>query len=477
MTRECSPPVVENREPDSGEVPEESKSTYFWAKLLHPADPAAFESVLTGAREVDELVADAGLAAAAWTAETTQLIVDQLSCSSSPDNPVSPAEKRLVEGTVTWTLYRLARAEPVPGYFRRELGQCVRERLANGSTPESWLHALNDLYAVLTERLLHAAATGLPPEQHATAMQEITTTLFHSMSLLGDEITLAFLAERRRQSAGAAAERAKLVHGILDGARVNAERAHRHLGYDLSLHHLGLVLWYDEDTVPWCDDDTRNWTRELETVATGLLREAGCSSTLLVPAGSARLWAWGGRVHGLPAELGELDPTALPGGHVHVAGGLPAEGVAGFRRSYGQAATLEHLSRTVLAGSGNIHDYRTLELFVLMGGDVGRLTEFVRRELGGLADQERPVVTLRETLKCYLDSERSTTATAERLRIAKNTVAYRVKKAEQLRSRPIGQDQLRLHLALHLAERMGPALLSGRGTPKERRPAGRNRGR
>jgi hypothetical protein len=228
------------------------------------------------------------------------------------------------------------------------------------------------------------------------------------------------------------------------------------------------MLWYDPDAVPWCDDDTRTWTRDLETAATTLLYAAGCSATLLVPGGSGRLWAWGGRVNGSPTELGELAPGVLPAGHVHVAAGLPAPGISGFRRSYEQVASLERLSRTVLAGSGNIHDYRTLELFVLTGMDVGRMAEFVRRQLGGLVDAARSVVALRETLKCYLDNERSVTATAKHLRIAKNTVAYRVKKAEHLRSSPIERDRLHLHLALHLAERMAPALLSGPAETKAR---------
>ncbi|WP_410598285.1 PucR family transcriptional regulator [Amycolatopsis sp. lyj-90] len=438
-------------------------SRFFWAELLQPDTPTAFDLVMSGTREVEEFIADAGLAAAAWAAETAHAVVAGLAASYESDNLLSSAETRLVEGAVMWTLYRLVRDERLPESFRRELRLCVRERLAGGLSADDWLRPLHDGYAVLSERLLHSVAAGLPPDRHAEAMQRISSTLYRTMGVLADEINVAFVAEQRRQSGGTSAERIKLVRGILEGARVNAERAGRHLGYELTLHHLCLMLWYDPDAVPWCDDDTLNWTRELETTATNLLHAAGCSSTLLVPGGSGRLWAWGGRVNGLPTELGELSPERLPTGHVHVAAGIPAPGISGFCRSYEQAASLERLSRTVLAGSGNIHDYRTLELFVLMSMDVRQVAEFVRRQLGGLVGTARSVVALRETLKCYLDHERSVTATAARMRIAKNTVSYRVKKAEQSRGCPIEQDSLHLHLALHLTERMAPGLLAESG--------------
>jgi sugar diacid utilization regulator len=52
------------------------------------------------------------------------------------------------------------------------------------------------------------------------------------------------------------------------------------------------------------------------------------------------------------------------------------------------------------------------------------------------------------------DAERSVAAVARTLHIAKNTVLYRVRKAERLRGRPLGEDRLRLHAALHLISAM-----------------------
>ncbi|MEU7738013.1 helix-turn-helix domain-containing protein, partial [Streptomyces griseus] len=81
--------------------------------------------------------------------------------------------------------------------------------------------------------------------------------------------------------------------------------------------------------------------------------------------------------------------------------------------------------------------------------------DFVCRELGGLGDDSPSAGALRATLKCYLDHDRSVATVAQRLHIAKNTVLYRIKRAEQVRGRPLGDNRLQLHTALYLAETFG----------------------
>ncbi|MFD3731721.1 helix-turn-helix domain-containing protein [Streptomyces sp. NPDC058632] len=71
------------------------------------------------------------------------------------------------------------------------------------------------------------------------------------------------------------------------------------------------------------------------------------------------------------------------------------------------------------------------------------------------ADSDSAAV-LRDTVRCYLDSERSVSMVARTMHIAKNTVLHRVRKAEKLRGRPLSEDRLRLHAALHLAKTLSP---------------------
>ena len=56
-------------------------------------------------------------------------------------------------------------------------------------------------------------------------------------------------------------------------------------------------------------------------------------------------------------------------------------------------------------------------------------------------------------------------ATAERLTLHKNTVQYRVRKAEESIGGPAGQDRLRVELALLACHWLGPSVLRPGGAP------------
>jgi DNA-binding PucR family transcriptional regulator len=70
--------------------------------------------------------------------------------------------------------------------------------------------------------------------------------------------------------------------------------------------------------------------------------------------------------------------------------------------------------------------------------------------LGRLLTDNDRTRELRETLRIYLHCERSPQSAAERLHIARNTVTYRVHRAEELLGHPIS-DPMELLLALEIA--------------------------
>ena len=65
----------------------------------------------------------------------------------------------------------------------------------------------------------------------------------------------------------------------------------------------------------------------------------------------------------------------------------------------------------------------------------------------------------RETLRHYLEAERSITTVAVELHVARGTVAYRVRKAEEVLGREVGERRFELHAALLLAQCLGEAVL------------------
>jgi DNA-binding PucR family transcriptional regulator len=88
----------------------------------------------------------------------------------------------------------------------------------------------------------------------------------------------------------------------------------------------------------------------------------------------------------------------------------------------------------------------------------------VLRELGELASSDPSVARLRETLRLYLQTWGSHVRTAELLKVHQNTVAYRIRRAEQLRGRPAGERRAELEAALLLADRLGDEILAGEPT-------------
>ena len=95
----------------------------------------------------------------------------------------------------------------------------------------------------------------------------------------------------------------------------------------------------------------------------------------------------------------------------------------------------------------------------LMSGSIELLQAWVIETLGALADSDEPTARLRDTLRVFLQENGSYKATAERLTLHKNTVQYRVRKAEEGLGRPIGDDRLNLELALLAGQWLGAAVL------------------
>ena len=417
-----------------------------WLHLLRPEDGSVLSLAATNPFLIEEVVVRAGAGAAGWAVEHGRTLRADLAQEPLLRTGRGPcADPGFVEAVSLWAVLRLSGVKAVPDRLAEELTRVIRHRIPEGVPVESGLRCIRAAHAQLTRALFQFCETTLPPGAQLAAMRTISAELFDGMETLAALVAEEFAAERDRWFAGSAGERAELVTAILAGEPTDPRQALRQLGYDLTLHHVALVVWRDELF--------STSSRELESAAVRLLELAGCSSFLLMPMGSGRLWAWGGRASGRPAEFRRLDhPPVFPAGML-VASGLPGDGVNGFRRSHTQALTAERLASSK---RGRLFDYGAMELMVLLGADPTAAAEFVTRELGPLAADDRSMAALRDTVRCFLDQEGGLSATAELLHIAKNTVAYRVKKAEQLLGRSVREDRLRLHTALYLADHLGP---------------------
>jgi DNA-binding PucR family transcriptional regulator len=109
---------------------------------------------------------------------------------------------------------------------------------------------------------------------------------------------------------------------------------------------------------------------------------------------------------------------------------------------------------------GPVTGYPRVELVSLLAADLPRARTFVARQLGSLASPAEPAERLRDTVLAFLVAGGSATRAAKELYVHQNTVAYRVKRAEELLSRRVTERPIELICALTLAVILGPAVLS-----------------
>ena len=298
-----------------------------------------------------------------------------------------------------------------------------------------------------------AAVADLVKEPAATAeMKRVSELLFEFIDEFASMMTSEYLVERDRWVASAAAARSEVVQAILGDGPVELSAAAATLSYPLELSHVALVIAQVGDVGPAIT--------ALQNAAAQMLARLGCAATLLVPQGASKLWAWGARRPSdeLPAMHEAVDGTALDVGI-----GGPANGITGFRQSHAEAvraaALVDSATRTM---GGRIVRYRDVELVALLAADVEMARAFVSRELGPLADPSRASNELRPAGLSWLTSTIPTSLmrAAERLHIARNTVAYRVRKAEDLLQRDLRERTTELQCALRLAAMLPAQLLT-----------------
>ncbi|BBC29268.1 hypothetical protein SGFS_005620 [Streptomyces graminofaciens] len=411
---------------------------------------------------MEQAISTVGPAAVGWALEKSRVLAERIGGKNDLARPGSLFEDRLFQAVSLWALLRMGGVRSLPNALKDDMGHTIRSSVEAGMNADPLLRCVRVIHAELIQELFGFCSAALPVAERPAAMQRLSGELFDGMEQLALFVGDDFAARRSRWLAGFARGRVTLVNAILDGRPVDLGNTAQRLGYDLTLHHIALIVA--------CDEHMPDRAGELKSTALRLLEAAGCSSTLLLPVGSGRLWAWGGRSTARPTALRRIEELPETPAHIRVASGLPGDGIAGFRQSHLQAVASERLETVGENRPVGVRDYGALELLLLLGNDMGAAADFVVRELGPLAAADKPTAALRETVLCYLEQERSVAATAELLYVAKNTVLYRVKKAEQLLGqslRELGEDRLRLHSALYLARKLGPTVLAhtDRDTP------------
>lgn len=420
-----------------------------WFAELEPRSPEAFprKSVVP---DRAQLVADAlGPGPAAWAVELGAQMTAAIT-AAIPELAVDAVATEIAKGCETvalGTMIALERGDQVSLTAMPEVLAGPMEVVSRGIGMEHMLRSIHVAHSTATSVLLDAAERVVPEAQRFGEMRRINDVLFGIVDALTKRMADEYARAHEAWLTSSIALRAGIVEDLLQGSAVPMERATRILGYDLSRWHLAVIVW-PGSSVP-------AESTQLGATASEILATAGCVSTLVLPVGAQRVWAWGSRTSHPPEAIVPVTP---PPRGVRVAIGTAGAGVEGFRRSHEQAAEAARVG-ALSTREAWWFGYEDLDLVAMLSADLPAAREFVARELGGLVDNTDSVVTMRRTLKCYLDRDRSLAGTAADLHIARNTVAYRVQRAEQLRGRPATVRRLQLHAALTLAEELGETVL------------------
>ncbi|RDH78754.1 PucR family transcriptional regulator [Mycolicibacterium moriokaense] len=256
-----------------------------------------------------------------------------------------------------------------------------------------------------------------------------------------------YTTERDRWLRSAAASQAETLGTILAGAPIDIEVASRRLRHEMQRVHVAAIAWLDQH------EEGRNTQTVLEAAIRDIAAAVGNQRPLLHPLGILSVAAWISSHSDVPSKvLDELRFRTARAPGVRVAIGEPARGITGFRDSHLEALEAQRIAKLASRPAGSVTRYNSIALRAISTRDIEQSRVFVRRELGRLASDDETTRRLAATLRTYLEENCSRGRTAKRLHVHENTVAYRIRQAEELLDRSLETRGIELRVALSLAD-------------------------
>jgi sugar diacid utilization regulator len=287
-------------------------------------------------------------------------------------------------------------------------------------------------------------------------------TFSEDMSLLVTEhaATICGVILGRERVVAAAARRVRddLVEGLLLGRSRDADDAARwasHLGYDATRQHQVAAIAFELPPARASDADAlRQRIREsiehfMTTRATEAIVSARESEVVVVAAAAPdprRL------AQACLSRLAEL----FPGARVVIGVGGPCRDPHEIARSYDQAhRTTQTLWRLGRAGAVAAFEDLGIHRLLLQVPDMGELRSFATEVLGKLSEHEHEHKSeYLATLACYFRENNSPQRASRLLHVHPNTVAYRIKRIEEITGLKLDnyRDRLIAQVALEILD-------------------------
>jgi transposase-like protein len=378
------------------------------------------------------------------------------------DKPVLALLAASVDGNVATCLHVLRHGIDLANVRPPAAAEEYARRLAQrGTALATLLRAYRVGHARFLDRCLNELA-------RLTSDVELVSTTSLGMARLvaeyidhiSEDIVLAYEKEKQNWLRNRRAAQAARVHSLLAGEPVDVSAAEATIGYRLRQHHVGLVCWVG-DAASTSDELTR-----LERMISRVAEHASCDGRpLFLPRDESSAWAW--LPFGIRDTFAPVPAAACAADidvDVHFAFGDPAHGTTGFRRSHRQAVAAQTVALAAEPARQRVTTFNDVAPVALMLGSTELLRTWVRQTLASLATDDDHHARLRNTLRLFLEDGSSYKATAQRMTLHKNTVQYRIRKAEESLGRPLGENRLNVELALMVSYWLGSPVLQTPGT-------------
>jgi PucR C-terminal helix-turn-helix domain/GGDEF-like domain len=271
------------------------------------------------------------------------------------------------------------------------------------------------------------------------------------------------LGRERVVAAAARQVRDDLVEGLLLGGRDNGDvgRWARHLGYDSAREHriLAVALEASGSARPGAAAARGRVAAAIDHFFTtrmpGAITSIRDDEVVVVvpePAEAGRLSA------ACLARMRDLFPETV----ITIGIGGACRDPADIARSYGQARrTIDAVVRLGRQGQVVAFEGLGIHRLLLQVPDLAELRSFAAEILGQLGGQERQRGTeLLTTLACYFRENSSPQRTARSLHVHPNTVAYRIRRIQEITGLQLDnyRDRLMAQVALEIIDALGAGL-------------------
>jgi DNA-binding PucR family transcriptional regulator len=408
--------------------------------------------------DVDRELSAVGAAAGARLLELTQEIWELLTHDIPElrgDNLVEKLLDASIEENVSTLLHVFEHGTPADHINAPAAAIEYARRLAQRGVP---IVALIRAYRVGHGRFLarcveEMAVRSTDIDLTAAVTARLVEVSFRYIDRVSEQVITTYQGERDRWLLTQTAVRAARVRAVLGSEPVDVDATESALGYRLRQHHLGVVAWITGET-----HGSEGLTR-LERLASAAARTLGTQGRpLFVPRDESLAWIW--LPLGTDATVAlDVLATAFENGDssARIAVGEPAPGLDGFRQSHRQAVRTQGLALAARPGT-RLTTFAEVGTVALICADVPAARRWVRATLGDLAIDDEQHARLRETLQIFL-STGSYTATAQRMVLHKNSVLYRIRKAEESLGAPIEDRRADLELALRACHYLGQTVL------------------